>query len=170
MMAKSIALRAVISLLIGLLAAGLISEIGFYAQDPASRPPKTIELVIPLGAREMALKRESILPESMVFVVGDVLLVRNEDTVPHTFGPLYIPPGASASLELDQPENVSYTCSFQPSQLFGLDVIQPLTVGTRLEGILLAGAPMGILLAVYSLVIWPLKPKKLEDQQVADGI
>jgi hypothetical protein len=35
-----------------------------------------------------------------------------------------------------------------------------LTAGTRLYGILIAGIPMGALFAVYSLVLWPLKPKK----------
>jgi hypothetical protein len=83
--------------------------------------------------------------------------VSNQDTVAHTFGPLYVPAGSSASLTLDQAENLSYTCSFQPTQAFGLDVHEPLTLSTRLQGILLAGLPMGILLAVYSLVAWPLK-------------
>jgi hypothetical protein len=156
-MRKAIVLRVVASLIIGLLAAGLVSEVGFYLQDTTSRPPKTVEIVIPLGAREMALRRESVLPESMEFVVGDVILVRNEDTVAHTFGPLYVPAGSSSSLTLDQAENLSYTCSFQPTQAFGLDVHEPLTFSTRLQGILLAGLPMGVLLAVYSLVAWPLK-------------
>lgn len=156
-MRKAVALRVAVSLFIGVLAAGLVSEVGFYMQDTTSRPPKTIELVIPLGAREMALRRESVLPESMEFVVGDVIMVSNEDTVAHTFGPLYVPAGSSASLTLDQAENLSYACSFQPTQAFGLDVREPLTLSTRLQGILLAGIPMGVLLAVYSLVAWPLK-------------
>jgi hypothetical protein len=154
---KAIIIRVVASLMIGMLAAGLVSELGFYLQDTTSRAAQTIELVIPLGAREMALQHESVLPDSMEFVVGDVILVRNEDTVAHTFGPLYVPAGTSASLTLNQPENLSYTCSFQPTQAFGLDVREPLTLATRLQGILLAGIPMGILLAVYSLVAWPLK-------------
>lgn len=156
-MRKAIVIRVAASLVIGVLAAGLVSEVGFTLQDTTSRPPETIELIIPLGAREMALRQESILPDSMVFVVGDVILVRNQDTVAHTFGPLYIPAGSSASLTLDQAANLSYTCSFQPTQAFGLEVREPLTFSTRLQGILLAGIPMSVLLAVYSLVAWPLK-------------
>jgi hypothetical protein len=166
---KPIVIRVIVCLLIGIAAAGLISEVSFYLQDTSSRPPKTIEIDIPPGAREMALRQESVLPESMEFVVGDVLLVRNQDTVPHTFGPLYIPAGSSASLTLDQAANLSYTCSFQPTQAFGLNVHEPLTLATRLQGILLAGLPMGVLLSVYSLVAWPLKPKKPPEQNVTEA-
>ncbi len=156
-MLKTIVIRVAVSLIIGVAAAALVSELGFYLQDTTSRPPKTVEIVIPDGAREMALRREAVLPDSMEFVVGDVILVRNQDTVAHTFGPLYIPAGSSASLKLEQAANLSYTCSFQPTQAFGLDVHEALTFSTRLQGILLAGLPMGVLLAVYSLVAWPLK-------------
>jgi hypothetical protein len=39
-----------------------------------------------------------------------------------------------------------------------------LTIRTRIQGILLAGIPMGFLLALYSLVAWPLEPKKLPEK------
>jgi hypothetical protein len=162
-MYKAIAVRVLISLVVGLAAAGLISEVGFSIQETSSRPPETIELVIPPGTQEKVNRGESVLPDSMTFMVGDTLLVRNQDTEAHTLGPLYIPAGSSASLKLETPESLAYTCSFQPAQYFGLDVREPLSLVIRLEGILLAGVPMGILLAVYSLVAWPLKPKQPAD-------
>ena len=94
----------------------------------------------------------------MTFVVGDRLVVKNEDAVDHKLGPLWIPAHASAQLSLDQEENLAYECSFQPGNYFGLDVHQPLTPGTRLYGISYVAIPMAILFALYSIVLTP--PKK----------
>jgi hypothetical protein len=85
--------------------------------------------------------------------------VKNEDSVTQTLGPLVIPPGASASIQLAQIGNMSYTCSFQPTKYLGIQVVQALTFWMRLEGALLAGIPLGILIGVYSLVVKPFKPK-----------
>jgi hypothetical protein len=102
---------------------------------------------------------ESTLPAGQVFMVGDTLVVKNEDSVTQTLGPLVIPPGSSASMELDQVGGVSYTCSFQPAKYYGITVQQGLSIGMRIEAALLAGLPLGMLLGVYSLLIKPLKPK-----------
>jgi len=93
----------------------------------------------------------------MKFVVGDTLVVRNEDITTHQLGPLVVPPGSSASLVLDQEQNYAFQCSFQPTKYLGLDVQEPLTITTRLTGVLFGGLPMGALMAVYSLVAWPIK-------------
>ncbi|HEX2989595.1 MAG TPA: hypothetical protein VHO49_02895, partial [Anaerolineales bacterium] len=92
------------------------------------------------------------------FVVGDVLVIRNNDVVDHKLGQLWIPANSSAQLSLDQEQNFAYECSFQPGNYFGLDVNEPLTLGTRLYGILYAGIPLGVLIALYVLVM-PAKKK-----------
>jgi hypothetical protein len=89
----------------------------------------------------------------MLFVVGDILIVKNEDVVQHNLGPLFIPPNSSAQLPLDQEEQLSYECSFQPGNVFGLDVNEPVTIGTRIYGILDVGIPLGILIALYTAVM-----------------
>ena len=89
----------------------------------------------------------------MTFVVGDTLVVNNQDTVDHQLGPLWIPAGTSASLNLDAEQNYILDCSFQPTKFLGIDVLQPVTVGTRITGILFAGFPLGALFAVYSTLI-----------------
>jgi hypothetical protein len=148
-------------MVLGILFAGVLSELSFYfIGDKTSRAPQEVEFIIPAGTSEKVALGESILPKEQDFVVGDTLVVRNEDTVSHSLGPLFIPAGSSASLKLDQPENLAYTCSFQPSKIFGLTVREALTINIRLQGILLAGIPMGFLLALYSLVAWPLEPKR----------
>jgi hypothetical protein len=89
----------------------------------------------------------------MLFVVGDTLIVKNEDAVDHQLGQLWIPANTSARMALDAEQNMAYECSFQPGKFFGLNVREPLTWGTRVYGALYAGLPLGILIALYSFVI-----------------
>jgi hypothetical protein len=90
--------------------------------------------------------------------VGDRFIVRNEDAVDHKLGPLWIPANSSAQLALNQEESLAYECSFQPGNYFGLDVREPLTLGTRLYGIFFVALPMAIMIALYSFMVSP--PKK----------
>jgi hypothetical protein len=117
------------------------------------------ELVIPAGtaAEIKAGRAEPSLPTSLTFVLGDTLLVKNDDSAVHTLGPVLIPPGTSGSLELDSPEYSGMTCSFQPSRYLGLTMGSPLDGSTRLLGILEAGLPMSFLFALYGLFAFPIK-------------
>ncbi|MBI5354317.1 MAG: hypothetical protein HZB50_16875 [Chloroflexi bacterium] len=153
--------RTLISLLLGLVFGVVLNEITFMFLRDTARPPKVVELVIPNGTAEKVARGETppTIPDSMAFVIGDTLLVKNEDIVDHELGPLWIPAGTSASLHLDTVQSYALTCSFEPGRYFGLDVHEALTFGTRLYGILYAGIPLGGLLALYSLVM-PVKKKE----------
>ncbi|MCE9647903.1 MAG: hypothetical protein K8S20_18055 [Chloroflexi bacterium] len=153
--------RILVSLVIGLLIGTAINEITFMFLRETARPPKQIELIIPKGTADRIARGETppTIPDSMTFVVGDTLIVKNEDTADHELGPLWIPAGSSASLSLDSVQSYAYSCSFQPGKYFGLDVHEALTLSTRLYGILYSGIPMGGLLALYS-VIMPFKKKE----------
>jgi hypothetical protein len=153
--------RILISLFIGLLVGTLINEISFLFLRETARAPKVVELVIPDGTAERIARGETppSIPASMTFVVGDTLMVKNEDKANHELGPLWIPAGSSASLLLDSVESYAYTCSFQPKKYFGMDVHEPLTLDTRIYGILYAGLPLSILIAVYAFII-PTKRKE----------
>lgn len=152
--------RFLIGIGLGLLVAIPLSEAAFYIQrGTTSRPPQTVELVIPAGTAVQVAQGNSILPADMVFVQGDTLQVTNQDSVTHTLGPLVIPPGSTASMKLDQLGNLSYVCSFQPTKYLGLDVTAALTIWVRLEGIFIAGIPLGILGSLYSLILKPLHKK-----------
>lgn len=153
--------RIIYSLLLGLLLGVVISEIPFLFLQETARPPEQITLVIPNGTAEQVERGEQppTIPENMVFVVGDTLTVKNEDSVDHKLGPLWIPKNSSAQLSLDQEESFAYECSFQPGKYLGLDVQEPLTMGTRVYGIIYAGLPLGVLIALYSLVM-PSKKKE----------
>jgi hypothetical protein len=161
-MNRQIIQRVLLGLAIGIVIAVGLNEGSFiFLKSEAGRAPRTIELVIPAGTAERIAQGESnpTIPENMVFVIGDTLLVKNEDASDHHLGPLFVPADSSASLKLDKAENFAFECSFQPSKYFGLDVREPVTWGTRIYGIIFAGVPLGSLLALYSFILWPLKSK-----------
>jgi len=155
--------RIFISLLIGIAIGAALSELTFLFLRETARAPKTILLTIPAGTAEQVARGEQppALPDKMVFVVGDILIVKNEDVADHQMGPLWIPAKASAQLALTIEENLAYECSFQTSKYIGLDVREPVTWGTRLYGILFAGLPLGLLIAVYSFIM-PAKKKEIK--------
>ena len=162
-MNKSFFKRILVSLLIGIVIGAVLTEVGHAVFKQTTRPPKEIILTIPAGTAAQVARGQQppTLPANMVFVVGDVLVVQNQDVVNHQLGPLWIPAGASARLELRTEESLAYECSFQTTKYLGIDVREPLTLSTRLYGILFAGSPLGTLIAVYSVVM-PSKDTKVE--------
>lgn len=150
--------RLLISLAIGLVLGAAVSEIPFLFLQESARPPQEIVLTIPRGTAEQVSRGEQppSIPTDMIFVVGDVLVVINQDAVDHKLGPLWIPANSSAQLPLGREESLAFECTFQPGKYFGLDVREPLTTSTRIFGILYAGLPMGILIALYSFIM-PVK-------------
>ena len=160
-MRQSTIKRILISFLLGILVAAVSTEISYQVLKRENREPQQIELVIPAGTAQNVADGQvpPSIPEDMTFVVGDTLVVVNQDEVDHQLGPLWIPAGTSASLHLDTEENYIVDCSFQPAKVFGMDVRQPVTLGTRLTGILFAGFPLGALFAVYSILLSSDKKK-----------
>lgn len=155
--------KILFSILLGLLIGVMVSEIPFLFLRETARPPREVVLTIPAGTSAQVARGEQppSIPENMTFVVGDTLVVTNEDSVDHKLGPLWIPANSSAQLSLDQEENLAYECSFQPGNYFGLDVRQPLTPRTRLYGIFYVAVPMMILIALYSFVLTPKKKENV---------
>lgn len=153
--------RIVFSLLIGLLFGVAITEIPIFLLHKTARAPKEIVLTIPNGTAEQVARGQQppSIPQNMTFVVGDTLTVKNEDAVDHKLGELWVPANSSASLALDEAADLLYECSFQPDKIFGIDVRKPLTLTTHLSGILGPGISLGILIALYSLVL-PTKKKE----------
>lgn len=156
----------------------LVSEAAFQLQKGENdRAPKVHELVIPDGTAEKVSAGQKVpeIPEEMVFVVGDMLVVHNEDSSDHQLGPLWVPAGASASLLLEKAERTAYSCSFQNTKYLGLLVEESTTLGTRLSALMLAAPATTMFLFVYSLIIWPLTPRQKDKNKSdilapADGI
>jgi hypothetical protein len=155
--------RIAVSMLVGLVIGVIVSELSFYLlNNGQTRPPKLVEIDIPAGTAVRVARGEAdtSLPASMTFVVGDTLLVRNLDTATHQLGPLLIPAGTSASMKLATEQGYSLLCSFEPSKYLQLTVLPPLTIATRIVGILEAGLNVGFLIAVYAVFAIPMKQKE----------
>jgi hypothetical protein len=155
--------RILVSMLIGVAIGALISEVSFIFLHETARPPQEVILSIPAGTAEQVARgvQPPSIPKDMVFVVGDTLVVKNEDNVDHKLGQLWIPANSTAQLALNEEQNMAFECSFQPGNYFGLDVRQSLTWGTRIYGVLYAGVPLGILIVLYSFVVPPKKKENV---------
>lgn len=152
--------RAIVMLLAATVIMFVITE-GVYLlrKDRVSRSPQVIELTIPAGTADRVEQGQALeeIPRQMIFVVGDTLLVNNQDDVAHELGPLWVPPGRSASLNLELVSDFSYSCSFTPSKYLGLTVKEATTWKTRLVALGYGVPPLFMFFMVYSFVIWPLK-------------
>jgi hypothetical protein len=162
--------RIAISMLVGLVMGAVISELSFYLlNDGQTRPPKTIQLEIPMGtaARVARGVEDPELPASMNFVVGDRLVVTNHDSAAHQLGPLFIPANATASMNLATEQGYNLLCSFTPSKYLQLSVLPPLTIWTRIVGVLEIGLNVGFLISVYAVFAVPFKKREPKGQEVA---
>ena len=159
---------------ISILAVVAFNEFSFTLQkDEYDRAPETITLVIPEGTAQQVESGVDVasIPEELVFVIGDVLEVENQDTVSHQLGPIWVPAGSTGSLVMEQANKYAYSCSFQTSRYLGLDIRQPTTMGTCILGIALAAPTLTVLVFLYSLLVFPVdgekKPK--QDPRVVGG-
>lgn len=158
--------RISLAMLLGLVFGFALNEISFLFIKETNRAPMTVTLSIPAGTAAAIERGEEppSIPEEMIFVVGDVLVVENNDNVNHQLGPMWIPAGGTASLSLEEEQNYTYTCTFNPSSFFGLEVQEPVTIWTRISGMLFSGVPFGAILALYSLIIWPIKKDETQSE------
>jgi hypothetical protein len=155
--------RFVIVLLVSFLGALVFNEVTYLLQkDKNDRAPRTITLVIPAGtaARIADGEAEPSIPETMSFVIGDTLLVKNEDSAPHQLGPVWVPAGSTGSLVLKDANHYSYSCSFTPSRYLGLDVGLGTDITTRIAALAVSGPTLAGLFFLYSLLVFPVKPSR----------
>lgn len=151
--------RLLITFLLAIALVWIGSEVAYYfLREETDRAPKQIELVIPDGTAESVAQGEPVpsIPDEMVFVLGDTLVVTNDDSVVHQLGPLWIPPQSKSSLVLDSADHYAYSCSFQPSQYLGVNVKQPNSWETRLTALGFSVPATTMFFFIYSLVLWPI--------------
>lgn len=156
-------LRCAAGILMGIVFGYAISQASYtFSPDKESvqRSPQEVQLVIPYGAAAEVKQgaADPQIPQNLQLVQGDVLIVKNEDVVPHRLGPLYVPPSTSSALSLDNANDYSYTCSFTPSSTLGLTVLPRVTPGVQIQAVLAIGLPTGMMLAIYSY-LFPARKK-----------
>jgi hypothetical protein len=166
MSAKS-GLRPYVNRYLLVLAISVVFTAGFneasyiLQKDKYDRAPKTIQLVIPAGTAQKVTAGEPVpsIPAEMVFVLGDVLEVKNEDSVSHQLGPIWVPPGTTGSLKMELASKLAYHCSFSTSRYLNLDVRLPTTAGDRLVALAIAAPTLSVLLFVYGILAYPIRQK-----------
>ena len=155
--------RLVIVFVVATLIAIAINEGAYlFQRDRNDRHAGVIQLVIPAGTAMRVAQGEPApgIPEKMSFVVGDVLEVKNEDSVDHQLGPVWVPPGTTGRLVLKEANRFSYSCSFSPDKYLGLDVMQRTSFTTRLTGLMISAPTLAAFMFIYSLAIYPVKPRE----------
>ena len=93
---------------------------------------------IPQGtyARRRAGDLVEILPDTIRLTLGinDVLLIRNQDDVPQTFGPTIMMPGQSFRLPFERPASYQFVCTAHASGQLTIDVeAEPATPWARIH-------------------------------------
>lgn len=129
MMRRRLSLRW---LLVGL-AALLAVALALAALLPPQLPSRDELFEIPKGtwSRRMAGQKVEILPDTIHLTLGanDVLLLRNLDDVPQTFGPVLIMPGQSFRLPFETASTYSFACTAHASGQMNVIVDPELSPG-----------------------------------------
>jgi hypothetical protein len=141
--------------LAGLAFVWLISYVALVQLAGLTRPPREIHLVIPPGTASQVAAGQSLsaIPTSIRYVVGDVLVVFNDDEVSHRVGPFDIPPGRSAYLSLGEPNAPAYACSIHPGGSLGLEVQPRADLRLTVLPTLALGVPLALTLGLVFLVV-----------------
>lgn len=118
--------------------AGLLAAIGWAGLAPIRLDSREAQFEIPPGtwARRMSGDPVEILPAEIRLTLGlrDVLLLRNLDDVPHTFGPALLMPGQSLRLPFAVASRYPFACTAHASGQMTVAVEpEPVTPWARLR-------------------------------------
>jgi hypothetical protein len=97
----------------------LIAVLGWIALTPISSGSREQVFEIPRGtwARRMAGEKIETLPDHIYLTVGvrDILVLKNHDAVPQTFGPTLMMPGQSFTLPFERAAEYQFACTAHAS-------------------------------------------------------
>jgi len=129
--------RSLRPLLLVVLAA-LCGAVGWAGFAPIQVSSHEQLFEIPKGtyARRRAGDLVEILPQRIRLTLGlnDVLLIRNHDDVPQTFGPTIMMPGQSFRLPFERAASYQFACTAHASGQLTIDVEpEPLTPWARIH-------------------------------------
>jgi hypothetical protein len=122
-----------------LLTGAVVGVASYGAFAPITKPASREEVFeIPKGtwARRMAGDKVEILPSRIRLTLGmnDVLLLRNLDDVPQTFGPALMMPGQNFRLPFEVASDYSFACTAHASgQMTVIVDPEPVTPWRRIE-------------------------------------
>lgn len=100
-------------------AAVMIAVLGTVALLPLPSGSRERVFEIPPGtwARRMAGEKIETLPDHIYLTVGvrDILVLKNQDVVPQTFGPTLMMPGQSFTLPFERAAEYQFACTAHAS-------------------------------------------------------
>ncbi len=114
---------------------GLVGVVaaGWAAFAPLPPMPRERLYVIPKGtaARQAAGERVTPLPSRIRLLLGvqDVLVLRNEDDVPQSFGPIQLRPGQTYRVPFQAPATFDFACSVHENGQVAIIVRRPPVAG-----------------------------------------
>ena len=135
------------------LSLGLNALVWAVLPEANDRPPQRVELVIPPGTAQRVAAGEAgpSIPASLIFVVGDTLVIRNEDAVDHQIGPFWIPTGTSVSQLLEGATRLTASCTVRPERSIGLEVWPRVSIAQKILLVVLGGVLFGGLASFFLL-------------------
>ena len=118
--------------------AALAVAVAWAGFTPIKVPSREHAFDIPKGtwARRRAGDLVEILPDRIRLTLGldDVLVIRNHDDVPQTFGPTIMMPGQSFSLPFERAASYQFVCTAHASGSLTIDVEpEPVTPWARIH-------------------------------------
>ncbi len=136
-----------------LLSLGLNALVWALLPVENDRPPQRVELVIPRGTAQRVAAGEAVpsIPANIVFVIGDTLVIRNEDEVAHQIGPFWIPAGTSVSQLLGGATSLIYSCTIRPEGVLGLEVWPRVSLAQKILLVVVGGVIFGGLASFFIL-------------------
>jgi len=100
-------------------AAMILVVLGWVALTPIASGPRERIFEIPNGtwARRMAGEKIETLPDHIYLTAGvrDILVLKNRDAVPQTFGPTLMMPGQSFTLPFERAAEYQFACTAHAS-------------------------------------------------------
>jgi hypothetical protein len=126
---------------LGLLAAAtlmLAAAAAWAAFAPIPPGPREVVYAIPKGtaARLAAGQAAQALPSTIRLTIGirDVLVIRNEDDAPQSFGPVRLAPGQTYRVPFSAPATFDFACSAHDEGQLTIIVARPPSPGwSRLQ-------------------------------------
>ena len=116
----------------------LLVALGWAGFAPIEAGSREQAFDIPKGtyARRRAGDLVEILPDTIRLTLGvkDILLIRNHDDVPQTFGPTIMMPGQSFRLPFERAASYQFVCTAHASGQLTIDVEpEPTTPWARIQ-------------------------------------
>lgn len=102
---------------LGVVALAFVAWAGFAPIDPPASREEVFEIPLGTWSRRMAGDQVEILPSEIRLTLGlrDVLLLRNLDDVPQTFGPALMMPAQSFRLPFEVASDYQFACTAHAS-------------------------------------------------------